>query len=244
MGQNPNDPKVKAYYTAQRKRDEMGALRGDAQSAQELGRIAGKLGKRRGARDRVIASRGAGDRAVPVNVQDDPIAYLPDVAFGIAKGAASLAGRGIRAAAAHLFPEASDMAGGSLAKALRRPMRASGARVERPALPRKASSPMKNVTPKSKPGSFARQAKATARKQTSIAKQAKARAGGKNKTPIAVPPKVKALPKGKPLGADYKDADKVGKGGTPRMTQQSPRAKSANPRQQPGYTRKKRNRGA
>lgn len=109
----------------------------------------------------------------------------------------------------------------------------------RKALPAKASKSATGV-PKGTENPLRRAMAARTKQQTAKIKGAKARVGTKSSDAIAAKGSEapKALPKPKTkLGKDFKQP-KSGKGGTPRMTQQSQRAKGTNPRQQPGYKRK------
>jgi hypothetical protein len=90
MSQNPNDPKIKAYYTNQRKQAETKALGGDAAAQAEVGKIGAKLAKGGNKsvanRDKLIASGGKNDQAVAANVEDDPVSYIgPDAVIGGAR---------------------------------------------------------------------------------------------------------------------------------------------------------------
>lgn len=248
MPQDPNDPKVKAYYQKQRTDDLAKAASagpgGDAARA-ELTKIRGKLkGPAQGAVPLSATSKGAGDAAKPVNVEDDPVSYL-DPAMGMAflgkagmfgakmaAKAAPAVGRAIaQRGASKLFPQVGEEIGGR-----------AGALATRKALPAgKGSQLAAKSTLPAKRGELARipqPARAVGPARVSnVAADALKGSKATGATKLAKPATRPALRPAKPLGKDFK-APKTGKAGTPRISETSARAKGTNPRQAKDYVRK------
>lgn len=268
MAQDPNDPRIQAFYRQQRLNAEKAAVEGNTSAQNQLQAIAGKLQHSGNAqREQVgnvdMAMAGKNTQAAkPVNVQDDPMSFVgdalgaganvlreivthPNVAMHVGKEVGSQIAK-------RLFPDAeedlmSTGAGKAVAKTGAKKTaprvvgkaKVSDVKPPRKALPAKAST-SKSGVPKGTENPLKSAMRKRSAQQTAKIKGAKARVGTKSGDAIAAKgsESAKALPK--PKGSLGKDfkQPKSGKAGTPRITQKSARAKGSNPRQQPGYKRK------
>ena len=186
MSQDTKDPKIQAYYRKQRKDAELSSMKGDSKGKATLGKIVGKLDKggnksSRANEARAVASGGSRDAAKPVNVEDDPAAYLADPAVGLGK----LAMRGGAAVAKSAFPKVLDAAAGAARGAFPKAGEALAKGAAKKALPKpapRAISGSKQAAlpkPKGKLGPDFKQPKVV-KAGTPRAKQTSVRAKGTN----------------------------------------------------------------
>lgn len=259
MPQNPNDPKVKAFYTKQRQDAERAVAGGNAGAAGTLDKIGAKLEKSgdskkrgQGRMDRSLATGGRNDGAVDNSMQT--IGSLPLLAsggevsglMGAARGGAGI----IKQLAEHpaAIEEVARAAGKMMARHLFPDAEETVAGVGR--VGRRSAGAMKDVTPaggrvgpqtalSKDPFSSMRSAGQANVKRMRADAKARAKAGSKPSVsaPVTARGQVqKALPK--PTTPSPKMQHKVVKAGKPRALNQTARNKGTNPRAKTGYQRK------